>query len=444
MLNRRWFSLNWLLLLILAYPYPLEAIPKPERRVLDNGMVLILLERHNLPMVTVNLSFSAGSVYDPAGQEGLANLTNSCLSRGTKRRSATQISQEIDFVGGILSSTASVDFAQLDLTVLSKDVELGFDLLADILLYPTFDAEELKREQEEIVADIINQEDDPQNLAGKAFYKMVYGSHPYWHPAEGTRESVPKLTREQVVGFHQEYYRPNNTVMVVVGDITLNEVNHLLAKYFSEWKPKPVDFPQQKSAPAPGKIQSQLIDKPLTQATILLGHLGISRNNPDYYATYVMNYILGGGGFSSRLLTKIRDDLGLVYNVSSYFHTTLQPGSFQILAQTRNQTASKVVEVILAETKLIRSQSVTDDELSAAKAYITGSFPLKLDTNSKVASYLIYMENYGLGMDYLEKFPEYINKVTKDMVQKAAEKYLFPDNYDLVIVGDQSQINLAP
>jgi zinc protease len=422
----------------------LEAVPRPERHVLDNGLVLILLERHALPMVTVNLSFKAGSIYDPAGQEGLASLTNSCLSRGTKRRTATQISQEIDFVGGSLSSTASIDFAQLNLRVLSKDMELGFDLLADILLQPVFATEELAREKEEVIADILNQEDDPRKVAGKAFYKMVFGSHPYWHPAEGTRESVPKLTREQVVAFHRKYYRPNNAVMVVVGDTTFTEVNRLLAKYFADWKSEPIDFPRVEPAPPPGKIERRLIDKPLTQATILWGHLGISRKDPDYYAVYVMNYILGGGGFSSRLLTTIRDDLGLVYSVSSYFHSTLQPGSFQVIAQTKNPSVPKVVESILSEIKRINSQPVSDEELNAAKAYITGSFPLKLDTNSKVASYLVYMENYGLGMDYLEKFPQYINSVTKEMVHKAAGKYLHPDRYNLVIVGDQSQIKLSP
>jgi zinc protease len=422
----------------------LEAGLKPQRRVLDNGLVLILLERHALPMVTVTLSLRAGSVYDPPGQEGLANLTNSCLTRGTEHRTATQISQEIDFVGGVLSATTGMDFAQLNLTLLKKDIKQGFDILADVLLRPTFTDDELAREKQEIVADLIQQEDEPQKVAARAFYKMVFGSHPYWHPAEGTRESVPRLTREQVVGFHRKFYRPNNAVMVIVGDINFAEVNQLLAEYFTDWKPEPIDFPRLPSAPPPSKIQRELIDKPLTQATILLGHLGVSRRSPDYYAVYVMNYILGGGGFSSRLLTNIRDELGLAYSVSSYFHASREVGSFQALAQTKNASASRVVKTILSEMNRIRSQAVSDEELRAAKAYITGSFPLKLDTNSKVASYLTYMENYGLGMDYLEKFPQYINAVTKEAVLEVAAKYLHPDRYCLVIVGNQSQINLSP
>ncbi len=444
MLNRRWIFPVCCLLLILGLPLKSEAVLKPQRRVLDNGLVLIVLERHALPMVTVTLSLKTGSIYDPPGQEGLANLTGSCLSRGTKRRTATQISKEIDFVGGILSSTTGLDFSQLNLTILKKELNLGFDLLADVLLRPAFAVDELAREKQEVIADLIRQDDEPRQVAAKAFYKMVYGSHPYWHPTEGTLESVGRIKRNQLVKFHRKYYRPNNAVMVVVGDITPAEVNRLLKKYLADWESEPVDFPEPDAAPAPGKIQQKLIDKPLTQATIMLGHLGISRRNPDYYATYVMNYILGGGGFSSRLVTRIRDNLGLVYSVGSYFRANIQPGDFQVSAQTKNSSAPQVVKAILSEIRRIHTQPVSDEELQAAKAYITGSFPLKLDTNSKVASYLTYMENYGLGMDYLEKFPQYINAVTKEMVQAAAEKYLRPDNYTLVIVGDQSQIKLTP
>lgn len=429
-------SVTLMLTLLFAFPHGAAAVLKPERWVLDNGLVLIVLERHALPMVNVTLSLKAGSIYDPPGQEGLANLTNSCLSRGTKKRTATQISQEIDFVGGSLSATTGMDFANLNLKILKKEIELGFDLLADVLVRPTFTTDELEREKQEVIADIINQEDNPRVVASKAFYKTVFGSHPYWHPTEGIRESVSALTREPVVEFHRKYYRPNNAVMVVVGDITFAEVSKSLGKYFTDWESKEIDFPKLTAAPAPVKIQQELIDKPLSQATIMLGHLGISRNNPDYYAAYVMNYILGGGGFSARLLTNIRDNQGLAYSVGSYFHANVQPGNFQVSAQTKNSSASQVVEAILKEIKTIYSQPVSDEELEAAKADITGSFPLKLDTNSKVASYLVYMENYGLGMDYFEKFPQYINAVTKEMVQKAARKYLHPDRYTLVIVGN--------
>ncbi len=429
------------LTLLVASPHVAVAALKPERRVLDNGLVLIVLERHALPMVNVTLSLRAGSIYDPPGQEGLAGLTNSCLSRGTKKRTAVQISREIDFVGGSLSATTGMDFANLSLKILKKEIGLGFDLLADVLIRPAFSADELEREKQEVIADIIHQEDEPRVVASKAFYKMVFGSHPYWHPTEGTKESVPKAVRGQLVTFHQKYYRPNNAVMVVVGDITLAEVNRLLDKYFADWESKDIDFPQVTPAPVPAKIQREFIDKPLSQATIVLGHLGISRNNPDYYAAYVMNYILGGGGFSARLLTNIRDNQGLAYSVGSYFHTNLQPGSFQVSAQTKNASASQVVEAILGELKTIYSKPVSGEELDAAKAYITGSFPLKLDTNSKVASYLVYMENYGLGMDYFEKFPRYINAVTKEMVQEAARKYLHPERYTLVIVGNQASLD---
>ncbi len=222
----------------------------------------------------------------------------------------------------------------------------------------------------------------------------------------------------------------------------MTEAKDLIKKYLSSWGSKAIDFPEINNARDIKGVNRQLIDKPLTQATVMLGHMGIARNNPDYYACYVMNYILGGGGFSSRLLTNIRDEQGLAYSVSSYFMANRQPGSFQIIAQTKNESAKQVVKSVLAEMKKIIYKPITDEELQAAKAFITGNFPLKLDTNSKIVSYLTYMENHNLGMDYLEKFPKYINTVTKEKIHQAAIKYLHPDDYVLVIVGNQAEIGL--
>jgi len=433
----------WLWVLLLAYPATAWGMRLPvERRVLDNGLVVILLERRNLPMVTVNLSFRAGAALDPPGLEGLANLTCSLLTAGTLRRSALQIAEEIDFVGGVLSTSTGLDYAELDLAVLSKDVEVGFDVLADVVLRPTFPEDELERERREVEAALLEQEEEPVALALKEFYRLVYAPHPYWHFPEGTLESIKRIQRQDVQQFYRRYFRPDNAVLVVVGDLGPAELSGLLGKYFKGWQIGKLSFPEPPK-PTPKKGLHRVIDKPFSQATILLGHLGISRRNPDYYAVYTMNYILGGGGFSSRLLRRIRDDLGLAYSASSSFKTGIYPGSFQVLVQTKNESAAQVIQAIREELSRIREEPVRDEELAAAKDFITGSFPLKLDTNSKVAAYLTYIEHFDLGLDYFQKFPEYIRRVTKEDILRVARKYIRPEDYILVVVGDKSKLKLS-
>ncbi|MBI5789403.1 MAG: insulinase family protein [Candidatus Schekmanbacteria bacterium] len=431
-----------LILLIWLVPNNVHALQKAERTVLDNGMVLLLLEQHALPIVTVEVSLKAGGVYDPPAKEGLANITANLLSRGTKQFSAQGLAQAIEFVGGDISSSADTDFAEINLTILSKDLDLGFKLMGEVIAQPTFPQEEMEKEQKEIVGDIIQEKEDPSAVAGKRFNKILYGTHPYNHPEEGWEESVPNLTRQDVLDFYQKYYRPNNAVMVVVGDITKSQLDELLKKYLSAWEKRDLSLPVIPEAqPLPAKTV-ELIDQELTQATVLLGHKGISRSHPDYYQLYVMNYIMGGGGFSSRLLANIRDEKGLAYSAASYFYPLFYGGAFQATIQTKNENTPQVIEATLSEIKRMRTTPVSAEELESAKSFITGSFPLKLDTNSKIAGYLAYMENFGLGLDYFEKFPQYINAVTAGQILQVAQKYLEPENYLLVVVGNQGKTGL--
>ncbi len=442
--NRKAITFSVLLLcaMFLMPPKPAYALQKAEKKVLGNGLTLLVLEQHTLPFVTVRVSVRAGAVYDPAGKEGLANITANLLTRGTKNYTAQELAETIEFVGGGISSSGGRDFSEISLTVLTKDLDLGFKLLSEVLSQPTFAGEELERERKEIVGNIIQQKEDPATVAYKKFSEVLYAGHPYWHPVEGVEESVPKLTRDDVLNFYKNHYAPNNSTMVVVGDINQSWLDSLLNKYFSKWPKKEINMPAIAAPKILGEKKQELLDQELTQATVILGHLGISRLNPDYYTLYVMNYILGGGGFSSRLLANIRDEQGLAYSAASYFYPAYFGGSFKVTVQTKNENTARVIESTLAEIKKMRSGLVTEDELAAAKSYLTGSFPLKLDTNSKVASYLAYMENYGLGLDYFEKFPKIINSVTRKQILKAAKKYLNPDNYLLVVVADQKKAGL--
>ncbi len=323
------------LTLLLAPVRVADALQKPERFVLDNGMVILLMERHALPMVMVNLSFRAGSVWSPPGQEGVAELTATLLTAGTKTRSVKEIPQAIEFVGGALGASAGHDMLGVSLKVLKKDIELGFDLLSDVIKHPTFPPKELERERQEFLAELARQEEEPMTVASKTFSRLVFGPHPYGRPSDGTKESLSQITREQVLQFYKAYLRPQNAVMVVVGDITLQELQDLLDKYFSDWRAGKPEYPALTPAPPLKKREVKVIPKSITQSTVIWGHLGISRSNPDFYALSVANYILGGGGFASRLLTQIRDNMGLAYSVRSAFYANTYPGSFRVSADEK-------------------------------------------------------------------------------------------------------------
>ncbi len=411
-----------------------------DREVLPNGLILLHSEQKALPIVRVVLAVRAGSVTEPPEKAGLANLTADMLNEGTAKRSSREISDQIEFVGGELATSGGEDYITVTLSVLKKDVELGFDLLSDIVLNPAFRDDEIKRRKTIIKSSIRQQKEEPGVVASKAFRKAVFGDHPYGRPVEGTEESLDVITRDDIVGFHREYYAPNNSILSVVGDITKKELQSLLDKYFKGWARKGIaerPLPKPQPAAAPRVIK---IDKDLTQTNIILGNLGINRGNPDYYAVTVMNYILGGGGFASRLMDDIRDNKGLSYDVHSFFSANKYGGSFQAGLQTKNRTAGVAVEEILKEMERIRTEPVTDKELSDAKSYLTGSFPLRIDSTKKMANFLIPVEFYELGLDYIDRYKRLIESVTKEDVLRVAKKYLDTKGYVLVMVGNMKEV----
>jgi zinc protease len=411
----------------------------PVRFVMPNGLTVLVQEQHALPIVQIHALIKAGAAHDPADKAGLANLVAGLLDEGTTTRSANQIGEQIEFVGGALQAKAGEDFTTASARVLKKDIELGFDLLSDILLHPTFADHELERVRSQILGEIQSEKDDPGQVAGKAFKQVVFPSHPYRWPITGTEETLPKIKRADVVQFYTREYTPNQTILTIVGDITADQARAQLAKRFGAWKR--VDNGARTLAP-PHQLEKsvvKLIEKDLTQATILMGHVGISRTNPDYYAVTVMNYILGAGGFSSRLMDSIRDNQGLAYHVGSHFEANLMPGPFIVSLQTRNEAANQAITGVVTELNRIREAPVTDQELSEAKSYLIGSFPLRVDTISKLSEVLALVELYGLGLDYFTRYPKLIEQVTKEDVLRAAKQYLHPTRYALVVVANQNK-----
>lgn len=426
---------------LLAVPAQAAEI-NPQRYVAPNGLTVLVVEQHALPIVQIQALVKTGSVQDPPDKAGLANLVAGLLDEGTTTRDATRLAEQIEFVGGALEAKAGHDFTTASARVLAKDTELGFELLADILLHPDFPEPELERVKKLILGEIIAQQDDPGSVAGKAFSRLVFDGHPYSWPVNGTEETLPAISRADVQAFHAREYLPNQTILAVVGDVTVEQARGLVEKHFGSWPKGPA--PARHASP-PADIEKpvvKLIDKELTQTTLVLGHLGISRTNPDYYAVSVMNYILGAGGFSSRLMDSIRDRQGLAYGVMSMFEPRAASGPFLVSLQTRNATANRALAGVLKELQAMQRAPVSDKELSEAKSYLTGSFPMRFDTTHKLAEVLCQVEFYGLGLDYFTQYPEWINKVTAKDVLRVAKQYLHPDRYALVAVGKLDEAKL--
>jgi len=431
------FLLSTLSLLFISDAHALNV----KREVLENGLTLLTVERHNLPMVIVNVGIKAGSVLEPPDKAGLSNLTAVLLKSGTRNRTAEQIDEEIEFVGGELGASGGYDYITVNLTILRKDIALGLDLLSDIILNPVFPDKEIEKKIRLIKGDLRASEDDPGFVASKTFMKEVFGDHPYGRLVMGSEESLDRIKRADIVDFHRSYYAPNNAIMSVVGDITPDEAKRLIKRYFAGWSYRDIAIPH---IPTPsikkGAGRTIIIDKDLKQANIILGHIGVSRSNPDYYAISVMNYILGGGGFASRLMQKIREEKGLVYDIYSTFSARRYGGEFEISLQTKNESADSAIAEIIEEVKRIREEPVSDRELEDAKSFLTGAFPLRIETGRRIANFLVAVEYYGLGIDYIDRYPDYINSITKEDVLRVAKKYLRPDRMILVIVADKNRL----
>jgi zinc protease len=326
--------------------------------------------------------------------------------------------------------------------VLKKDIRIGLDLLSDVLLNPAFDQKEIDRKVKETLAEIRRQKDEPGVVADEAFEKAIFGGHAYGTTNDDVAAYLPKLDRRDIVNFHAARYSPNNTIIAVVGDVNEKEIVTLLNEYFKSWQRKEQPLPAPVQVPAIGTTVVQKIDKDITQANIVMGHIGINRENPDYYAVMIMNYILGGGGFSARLMDNIRDNKGLAYDVHSMFAAQKEPGSFSVTIQTKNESANEVIAETLKEIRRMQSEKVSGKELADAKAYLTGSFPLRMDTSAKIAGMLTSIEIYNLGLDFPQKYPGLINAVTAEDIQRVAKKYLRPDAMAIVAVANQEKAKL--
>jgi len=415
--------------------------PRYESRRLESGLKVIVHEDHELPVVRFELMIRAGSVDDPVGKEGLAAFTAATLTEGTDTRSAIQIAETIDFVGGSLGADAGYDAAYLSCQVLKKDFELGLELLSDIILHPSFPEAEVERQRSQIVTEIIGDKDQKSTIADHHFQEVLFGNHPYAHPAIGSMESIQTITRDDIVRFYETYFRPNISTIVIAGDVDRESAVSRLEAALGEWKsailpaaeaPEPVD---------PIGYRIRLVNKPdVTQSEIRIGYIGIARKDPRYFPLLLMNYVLGAGSFSSRLTQAVRADRGLTYGIYSHLGARLRTGPFTISTFTRTETTLETIRVILDEVERMRGGGITAKELEDAQARYIGGFPLSLETSSQVSQKILEAELYDLGEDYLTRYTAAIDGVGLAEVNAVASEFLRDNNLVIVVVGNAEQL----
>lgn len=422
-------------------PPPALKLPAMQVETLPNGLTLAVVEMHKVPVVDVQVVLDAGAAHDPADLAGLATFTATMLQQGAGRRAALDIADEAAFLGGQLGTSASYDVATVTLHVPKRRLAPALDLLADVVLRPTFPDSEITRQRELRGAQIVQLADNPVAMAAIAFPAIVYGrAHPYGRPLNGDAAATGALTRDRVMGFYAASYKPNAARILVVGDVMRAEARRLIAARFGAWQRGATPPPAAAAPPAPAPRTVYLVDKPgAAQSVIRIGHVGIARSNPDYFALQVLNTILGDA-FTSRLNQNLRETHGYTYGAFSQFSAGRLAGPFVATASVVTaKTDSSLIE-FLKELRRIRAEPVSDAELGKAKAYITLGLPGDFETTGSAAARLRELLVYGLPLDYFDHYVDRINAITVADVQRVAQQYIDPDHFDIVIVGDKSQI----
>ena len=434
----------------LASPAASQTLPAPvlgppagwTRFALPNGLVVLVAERPGIPIVIVRASVEAGAILDPEPKLGVANLTAELLTRGSAKRSALEIDRAIEFVGGSLEGDGGRESSDLVLSVLRKDLGLGLDLLADALLRPAFPQDEFDRKRDEIAASIRQSEEDPGTVAARALRRLVFPGHPYGRPVDGTEATLRGISRDDVVAFHRAAYRPERTVVAVAGDVTVAAVRAELEARLGAWAGTGA-APPMPGPPSLAQVsRTESVQRSLTQATILLGQATVNRKHPDFYPLLVASQILGGGS-SSRLYTRVREERGLAYNVYAQFAPARLAGLFLVELQSENTRVREALSVVREELVRLRRERVSEDELSRARSYLIGSFPLRMDTASDVADLLVGIERFDLGLDYPSRFRQGVAAVTADDVLRVVRTHWNPDIMSLALVGDLRAAGIA-
>jgi zinc protease len=401
---------------------------------LPNGMKVIVYEDHALPLASVSVVAHGGAAADGA-QPGLASMSTELLIKGTASRSANEIAEEIELLGGSIGSGAGWDSSSAGVGMLSRHLPAAFDVLADVVRNPAFPAEEIERVREQRLADILQSKANPSSLAYDRFCAALYGEHPYAMPLDGTEQSVTALRAAEMRALHARLFVPDNMFAIAVGDVDPEAFVRLCEKHFGDMAPT---GQARSGAPEPVMENTrcvQVVDRPAAvQSSIFVGHVGIPRGHDDYIAVYLLN-MLFGGYFGSRLNLNLREDKGFTYGAHSRYDARLQAGPFSAGAEVRNEVTDGAVEEMLFEMDRLRNEVVGEEELTRVKNYVVGSFPLQIETPNQVAQRMINIEIYGLEKSYYNTFNSSIMALTPEDLRRTAERWLHPARTAIVAAG---------
>jgi predicted Zn-dependent peptidase len=416
-------------------------LPRPREAKLANGLTVLVLERHKLPTVAFTLWVKTGALADPKDLPGLAKATAEMLREGTTHRTSAQLAAEVDGLGASLMASAEfgADTSTVSASGLSESVERLLELMSDVVLNPTFPSDEFAKYQKRQLAQIEEERSDPGFLAQERFHKVLYGDFAA-SIVSATPESLKAMATAQLKEFHDRYYVPNNALLGVVGDVQFDQVVSLIQKSFDGWKSHPVAPPDlgKISPPAPTKIT--LVDRPgSVQTNIVTGDFAVRRADPDFIPLTVMNRVLGGGP-SARLFLNLREKHGYTYGAYSYFTSDIYPGAWRANTEVRNAVTDASMHELMEEFKRIRTQPVPESELDEARHSLVARFALSLEQPVTLLDFWMTVNYFRLPQDYWDRYPEEVAKVSPEVVEKAAKKYVDLDHLQVVCVGDGQQI----
>jgi zinc protease len=424
-----------------AGPDPKFSLPAIEKTKLSNGLNVWIVRQTELPIVSMNLVINAGGTLDAADRSGVALMTSNMLNQGTKTRSAVDIANSLQSIGASVNPSASWDASSVSMLTLTKDLDRALDIYSDVVVNPAFPANELETLRRRALVSFLQRKSSPTAVADVVYNKVLYGDQPYGRQLSGDEKTVKAMTRDDLVNFYNTYYRPNNSTLIVVGDVQKATLMPKLEKAFASWKQGDVPASKMPAMSMSAKPGIYLVDKPgAAQSSVSIGQVGIDRGNPDFYAVQVMNSILGGGG-TARLFMNLREDKGYTYGAYSRFVVRRGPGPFSASGEIQTVSTKEAVQEFLKELNGIRGPiPVTANELEVNKQALIRRFPSGFETDGQISNQLSNLVIYGLPDSTFNDFIAKVNAVTLDDVKRVANKYLTPDKMAIVIVGDKSVI----
>jgi zinc protease len=420
-------------------PRPLAArdvkFPPYQLQTLPNGLQVVAVPHHQQPVVSMRMIVRAGGALDPKGKNGMAELAASLLTQGAGAKSAHELNDTIDFIGGAMGAGAGTDLSFVNAVVMKDSFETGLRLLSDVARRPTFAAQEIERQRQQMLSSLQVSFEDPGFIADAVFRRLVYGFHPYGMPQSGTPQTLEAITRDDLVAFHRRNFVPNNAILAIVGDVTDQEAFDAVRKVFGDWERRDVPADTFTAPPEPTR-RVILINKPdAVQTEVRVGHIGVRRNHSDYMAVNLAIRILGGEG-ANRLHQVLRTERGLTYGASAEMDTLKESGAFEASTNTRSEATGEVLRLMVDEFWRLQRERVSERELSDAKAYLTGNFPLTIETPDAIATQVLNVLFYGLPIEELDSFRQRVNAVSVDEVERVARSYLKPDRLSIVLVGN--------